>query len=149
MKFDFRSERENSVQFFFFAIWSLNVLKRIRKIFPLKAFEQRNKETWIKFNPRVALISLRNNGPKNSIWTDKLALFFAVNYSISVGDHSTVTESVSWSVSGSFSEYHTTEGINVTAIMSHVMSNSVPVSSSPMLPPHCYRVCYCNKSVGE
>ena len=127
----------------------MNVLKIIREIFPLKAFEQRNKETWIKFNPRVALSAFEQMGPRTLSELINLPFFFAVNYSISVGDHSTVTESVSWSVSGSFSEYHTTEGINVTAIMSHVMSNSVPVSSSPMLPPHCYRVCYCNKSVGE
>ena len=88
-------------------------------------------------------------GPRTLSELINLPFFFAVNYSISVGDHSTVTESVSWSVSGSVSEYNITDVMNVTATMSHVMSNSVPVSSSPMLPPHCYRVCNCNNSVGE
>ena len=67
---------------------------------------------------------------------------------MSVVNHSTVNESVSWSVNGSISESDI-DVMNVTATMSHVMSNSVPVSSSPMLPPHCYRVCNCNNSVGE
>lgn len=34
---------------------SENVLK--------KAFEQRNKEKWIRINPRLVLISLRTSGP--------------------------------------------------------------------------------------
>ncbi|XP_022777872.1 uncharacterized protein LOC111319339, partial [Stylophora pistillata] len=70
----------------------------------------------------------------------------SVSYSMSKGNFSTVTHSIHWSVNGSVNEYYTADIMNVTSTMSHVMSNSVPVSPPPMLPPHCYHVCKCNYS---
>ena len=57
VKFDF-SVRENSVQIFLLAIWSLDVLKRIVKIFPKRLLDKEIKKTKLKFNPGLGLISL-------------------------------------------------------------------------------------------
>ena len=55
---------QNSVLFFLSTIW-LDALKRIEKIIWENAFEQKTKNPRLKFNPELALISLRTTGP----WT--------------------------------------------------------------------------------
>ena len=77
MKFDFRSEtlRENSVQIFLLAIWSLDVLKRIVKIFPKILLNKERKKAGLQFNPGLVLISLWTTGPwreHNISWTETL-----------------------------------------------------------------------------
>ena len=56
--------RENSVQIFLFAIWSLDVLKRIVKIFPKRLLDKEIKKPELKFNPGLGLIGLWTTGPK-------------------------------------------------------------------------------------
>ena len=55
--------RENSVQIFLLAIWSLNVLKRIVKIFPKILLNKEIKKAGLQFNPGLVLISLWTTGP--------------------------------------------------------------------------------------
>ena len=58
--------RENSVQIFLLAILSLDVLKRIVKIFPKILLNKEIKKPELKFNPGLKLIGLRTTGP---IWS--------------------------------------------------------------------------------
>ena len=56
--------RENTVQIFLLAIVSLDVLKRIVKIFPKILLNKEIKEPELKFNPGLRLIiGLRTTGP--------------------------------------------------------------------------------------
>ena len=55
--------RENSVQIFLLAIWSLDVLKRIVKIFPKRLLNKEIKKPRLKFNPGLGLIGLWTTGP--------------------------------------------------------------------------------------
>ena len=55
--------RENSVQIFLLAIWSLDVLKRIVKIFPKRLLNKEIKKPGLKFNPGLGLIGLWTTGP--------------------------------------------------------------------------------------
>ena len=55
--------RENSVQIFLLAIWSLDVLKRIVKIFPKRLLNKEIKKAGLKFNPGLGLIGLWTTGP--------------------------------------------------------------------------------------
>ena len=56
--------RENSVQIFLLAIWSLDVLKRIVKIFPKILLNKEIKKAGLQFNPGLVLISLWTTGPR-------------------------------------------------------------------------------------
>ena len=56
--------RENSVQIFLLAIWSLDVLKRIVKIFPKILLNKEIKKAGLQFNPGLVLISLWTAGPR-------------------------------------------------------------------------------------
>ena len=56
--------RENSVQIFLLAILSLDVLKRIVKIFPKILLNKEIKKPELKFNPGLKLIGLRTTGPR-------------------------------------------------------------------------------------
>ena len=62
--------RENSVQIFLLAIWSLDVLKVIMKIFPKRLLDKEIKKPELKFNPGFGLIGLWTTG----IWS-ALGLF--------------------------------------------------------------------------
>ena len=55
--------RENSVQIFLLPILSLDVLKRIVKIFPKILLNKEMKKPELKFNPGLKLIGLRTTGP--------------------------------------------------------------------------------------
>ena len=55
--------RENTVQIFLLAIVSLDVLKRIVKIFPKILLNKEIKKPELKFNPGLKLIGLRTTGP--------------------------------------------------------------------------------------
>ena len=55
--------RENSVQIFLLAIWSLDVLKRIVKIFPKRLLNKEIKKAGLKFNPGLELVGLWTTGP--------------------------------------------------------------------------------------
>ena len=54
--------RENSGQIFLLAIWSLDVLKRIVKIFPKRLLNKEIKKAGLKFNPGLGLIGLWTTG---------------------------------------------------------------------------------------
>ena len=55
--------RENSVQIFLLAIWSLDVLKRIVKIFPKRLLNKEIKKAGLKFNSGLELIGLWTTRP--------------------------------------------------------------------------------------
>ena len=56
--------RENSIQIFLLAIWSLDVLKRIVKIFPKRLLNKEIKKPELKFNPGLGLSGLWTTGPR-------------------------------------------------------------------------------------
>lgn len=55
-------------------IIQLNALKRIEKIIPENAFEQKKKKPGLKFNPGLVRIGLRTTGP----WNLKENYFYSV-----------------------------------------------------------------------
>ena len=60
---DMKAWEAISILFFLPAIWWLEALKRREKITQENAFEQKKKKPQLKFNPRLALISLQTTGP--------------------------------------------------------------------------------------
>ena len=50
---------------FFPLIWWLDALKKINKIIQENSFEQKKRKPRLKFNPGLALISLRTTGPSS------------------------------------------------------------------------------------
>ena len=62
--------RENSVQIFLLPIWSLDVLKRIVKIFPKRLLDKEIKKPELKFNPGLGLIDLWTTGSWMLSWTE-------------------------------------------------------------------------------
>ena len=60
MKFDLglKTLRENSVQLFLLAVSSLDVLKRIMKIFPKRLLNKEIEKAGLKFNPGLGPIGL-------------------------------------------------------------------------------------------
>ena len=72
--------RENSVQFFLLAIWSLDVLKRIIKIFPKRLLNKEIEKAGLKFNPGLGLIGLWTTGPRSV--SSKAEIIHAPGYGV-------------------------------------------------------------------